>query len=148
MLKSVTTWLASFERGRQPPEPADDFDGILAQGASAPLGRATASWKWCLLFRFLRSFFGRRRLEHLRFIFYTRQGCHLCEDAWLLLQREQQRYHYELEVVDIDSQQELKAQFGEQVPVVMVNGQIRFRGRINAVLLTRLLRAEIRHSSE
>jgi glutaredoxin len=95
------------------------------------------------LFGFLRCLFGSHRLEHLHVILFTRQGCHLCEQAWLLLQREQWRYHYKLEVVDIDSQQELAARFGGQVPVVTVNGQIRFRGGINSVLLTRLLRAEI-----
>jgi hypothetical protein len=44
--------------------------------------------------------------------------------------------------VDVDTQESLAIQFGEQVPVVTVNGQIRFRGGINPVLLTRLLRAE------
>lgn len=96
------------------------------------------------MFGFLRYLFGTHRLEHLHVILFTRQGCHLCEHAWLLLQREQRRYHYRLEVVDVDSQEELAAQFGDQVPVVTVNGQIRFRGGINPVLLTRLLRAETR----
>jgi glutaredoxin len=91
---------------------------------------------------FLRYLFGSHRLEHLHFVLFTRQGCHLCETARLLLQKEQQRYHYTLEIVDVDSQEELAAQFGEQVPVVTVNGQIRFRGGINSVLLRRLLRAE------
>jgi hypothetical protein len=59
---------------------------------------------------------------------------------------EQRRYHYRLEVVNVDSQEELAVQFGNQVPVVTVNGQIRFRGGINPVLLTRLLRAEIQRA--
>jgi len=96
------------------------------------------------LFDFLRCLFGSHRLEHLHVILFTRQGCHLCEQAWLLLQKEQQRYHYGLEVVDIDSREELAAQFGDQVPVVTVNGQIRFRGGISPILLRRLLRAETR----
>jgi len=100
------------------------------------------------LFDFLRCLFGSRRLEHLHVILFTRQGCHLCEQAWLLLQREQRRYHYRLEVVDVDSQEELAVQFGDQVPVVTVNGEIRFRGGINPVLLTRLLRAEIQHGNK
>ena len=98
------------------------------------------------MFDFLRCLFGSRRLEHLHVILFTRQGCHLCEQAWLLLQREQRRYHYRLEVVDVDSQEELAVQFGDQVPVVTVNGHIRFRGGINPVLLTRLLRAEIQRA--
>ena len=100
------------------------------------------------MFGFLRYLFGYRRLEHLHFTLFTRQGCHLCEDAELLLQKEQQRYHYQLEIVDVDSQKELVARFGEQVPVVTVNGEIRFRGTINPVLLARLLRAEVRHGNK
>jgi hypothetical protein len=93
---------------------------------------------------FLRKLWPRRRLDHLHFILYTRQNCHLCEDAWRLLIKEQQRYHFLLETVDVDSDSGLANRFGDQVPVVSVNGQIRFRGTINPVLLTRLLRAESR----
>ena len=50
--------------------------------------------------------------------------------------------------MDVDSQEELAVQFGDQVPVVTVNGEIRFRGGINPVLLTRLLRAEIQHGNK
>jgi len=97
------------------------------------------------MLRFLHSLFQRRRLgHHVYFVLYTRQGCHLCEDARLLLQQEQKRYQFLLEVVDVDTQEKLVQQFGDQVPVVTVNGQVRFRGLINAVLLDRLLRAEAR----
>jgi glutaredoxin len=77
----------------------------------------------------------------LQIVLYTRKGCHLCEDAWELLQREQRRYGYQLAVVDVDADSDLAARYGEQVPVVTVDGKVRFRGIINAVLLTRLLRA-------
>jgi glutaredoxin len=96
------------------------------------------------MFGFLRYLFRSRRLGHLHLVLFTRRGCHLCEEAELLLQKEQQRYHYQLDTVNVDSQKSLAAQFGDQVPVVTVNGQIRFRGRINLVLLSRLLRAEAR----
>jgi len=71
----------------------------------------------------------------------------LCDNAWRLLQKEQQRYQFKIEVVDIDTQPKLAEQFGDQVPVVTVNGQVRFRGGVNAVLLDRLLQAEIRHGN-
>ncbi len=96
------------------------------------------------MIRFLHSLFQRPRLGHLHFVLYTRQGCHLCDDAWLLLQKEQERYQFQLEVVDVDTQEKLGEQFGDQVPVVTVNGQVRFRGGVNTVLLDRLLQAEIR----
>ncbi len=95
-----------------------------------------------IVFRFMRGLFRSRRLEHLHFVMYTRAGCHLCEGAWRLLQKEQERCHFTLEMVDVDTQESLAIQFGDQVPVVAVNGQVRFRGGINPVLLTRLLRAE------
>lgn len=73
---------------------------------------------------------------------YTRAGCHLCDDAWKLLEESRQRYAFPLEAVDIDGSPDLARKFGEQVPVVEIDGKVRFWGRINPVLLERLLRAE------
>jgi glutaredoxin len=81
-------------------------------------------------------------LEHMRFQLYTRPGCHLCEVALQHLTRAQERYQFALVVVDVDTDPELTARYGDQVPVVTVNGKVRFRGAVNAILLTRLLRAE------
>jgi glutaredoxin len=75
-------------------------------------------------------------------LIYTRQGCHLCEEARRELERQQARYRYTLETQDVDTDPALVAAHGEWVPVVLVNGKVRFRGRINPVLLERLLRAE------
>jgi hypothetical protein len=44
--------------------------------------------------------------------------------------------------VDVDDNPQLQVRYGEHVPVVVVNGKVRFRGFINPVLLQRLLRAE------
>jgi glutaredoxin len=88
---------------------------------------------------------GRRGgLTHLRVVMYTRRGCHLCEDAWTLLQRECGRCGFALEAVDVDTDPELAERYGREVPVVTVNGKVRFRGLVNALLLKRLLRAERR----
>jgi glutaredoxin len=71
---------------------------------------------------------------------YSRRGCHLCEAAWELLERYQARYRFHLETVDVDSDPELAARHGERVPVVTVNGKVRFWGRVNPVLLERVFR--------
>ncbi len=47
-----------------------------------------------------------------RLQFLTREGCHLCDDALLLLQG------VPLEVIDIDKDPALHAEFDERVPVV------------------------------
>jgi glutaredoxin len=75
-------------------------------------------------------------------LLYTRSGCHLCATALERLQREQRRHHFDLAVVDVDEDPDLEARYGTCVPVVTVNGKVRFRGGVNPVLLARLLTAE------
>ncbi|MCC7474402.1 MAG: glutaredoxin family protein [Pirellulales bacterium] len=71
---------------------------------------------------------------------YTRLGCHLCEQAEKLLHEHGLLY----EKIDVDADETLRERFGECVPVVEIAGQVRFRGRVDGVLLQRLLRAESR----
>jgi glutaredoxin len=69
-------------------------------------------------------------------VVYTRQGCHLCEDARAMLQAE----GFRVREVDVDGDPALRERHGECVPVVEIDGKVRFRGRVNRVLLRRLLR--------
>jgi glutaredoxin len=68
-------------------------------------------------------------------VLYTRSGCHLCDDALALLNR----YGCRPTMVDIDKSPKHLAQFNECVPVIEIDGRIRFKGRVSAVLLRRLL---------
>ncbi len=70
----------------------------------------------------------------LQAILYTRVGCHLCDDAAELLQQ----HGFSVEQRDIDLDQELRKRYDTCVPVVVIDGKERFRGRINPVLLARL----------
>ena len=69
-------------------------------------------------------------------VLYTREGCHLCDDAKQLLEQ----HGLSPTEVDIDADRTLHDQFDQCVPVVEIDGKIRFRGRISPILLTRLLR--------
>jgi glutaredoxin len=84
----------------------------------------------------------RARRPPLRVVMYTRRGCHLCEEAWELLEELRASFGFELELVDVDGQSDLAKVYGEKVPVVVISGKERMWGRINRVLLERLLRAE------
>lgn len=84
---------------------------------------------------------GRGRAVTREVVLYTREGCHLCDDAKEVLAQARQRFAFTLTTIDIDQEPPLVVQFGECVPVVTVDGKVRFRGRVNPVLLTRLLRA-------
>jgi glutaredoxin len=81
-------------------------------------------------------------LSHLHVCLYTRRNCHLCDSAWKHLEARQRRFGFQLEAVDVDDDPKLVASFGEDVPVVTINGTVRFRGAVNDLLLMRLLRAE------
>jgi len=90
------------------------------------------------------TWFQNRRLDGVRVVVYTRQHCPLCDEAAELLRREQARLGFQLEWIDVDEDEGLKALHGDWVPVVEINGQVRFRGRINLVLWQRLMKARAR----
>lgn len=70
-------------------------------------------------------------------VVFTREGCHLCDDAIALLVR------YGLVPrtldIDVDCSPELRSRYTDCVPVVVIDGVERFRGRVDEVLLRRLL---------
>ncbi len=55
--------------------------------------------------------------------FLTRRGCHLCEVALeqVLLARTVEPF--ELVQVDVDEDPELRAEYGDQIPVVLIDGR-------------------------
>jgi glutaredoxin len=69
-------------------------------------------------------------------VIYSRPGCHLCEVAKSILQA----HGLAPEEIDINTDPALIQQYGETIPVVVIDGMERFRGRIDEILLRRLLR--------
>jgi glutaredoxin len=68
-------------------------------------------------------------------ILYTRKGCHLCDDALKLLKQ----HGVNPAIQDIDADDELRDRFDVCVPVVEIDGRIRFRGKVDPTLLRRML---------
>src|SRR4051812_8130851 len=81
------------------------------------------------------------RLGHWQVVLYTRPGCHLCEQAPAQPDQAPRHYGLALNPVDGGPAPERASRYGLCVPVVTVNGRVRFRGRVNPVLLRRLLQA-------
>jgi glutaredoxin len=75
-----------------------------------------------------------------RLVLYSREGCHLCDEARATLGK-YAAYLPEIMEVDIDRDPELIARFSTCVPVIELDGKVRFRGRVNELLLRRLIRA-------
>jgi glutaredoxin len=90
-------------------------------------------WTW------LKSLWPRQKWPDYDIVMYTRQGCHLCEQAWEQLEQARRRHGFALRQIDIDGDPQLAQAYGECVPVVTIDGKVRFRGAVNRVLLERLL---------
>jgi glutaredoxin len=83
-----------------------------------------------------------KRASHLVFTFYTRQGCGCCEKAMAVLCPRQEAHGFAINVVDIDGDPLLREKYGTTVPVLVVDGKERFRGKVDPALLDRFLAAE------
>jgi glutaredoxin len=73
---------------------------------------------------------------------YSRSNCHLCDVAMQTLIGLQEEFEFEIEKKLIDGNQELENKYGEQVPVILINGAPhdffrvdpeRFRAEINSI---------------
>ncbi|GAB3455120.1 glutaredoxin family protein [Actinophytocola sediminis] len=53
----------------------------------------------------------------------SRQGCHLCEVAEAEVARICAELDVEWTVTDVDADPELRAEYGEYVPVILVDGE-------------------------
>ena len=56
-------------------------------------------------------------------VIYSRLGCHLCEVAEKLVKEIQKDYEFELEIIYIDGDSGLEKEYGEEVPVTLINGK-------------------------
>lgn len=84
--------------------------------------------------------------SRLRFTVYSRAQCGCCHTALALLEGFQRRHHFSIEVVDIDTDPELISLYTTSVPVIALDGKVRFKGIVNPVLLKRLIAAEARRN--
>ncbi len=67
----------------------------------------------------------------MKVVLVTRQGCHFCDDALLLLR--ELGIHPEL--ADVDADDELHRLYDFRVPVVLVDGAVAAEGRIRREVL-------------
>ena len=75
-------------------------------------------------------------MQDYEVVLYTRENCCLCDDAKQILES----YGLAPKLVDIDKHPDKLAKYNECVPVVEINGKVHFRGKVNEVLLRRILR--------
>ncbi|MCH2210465.1 MAG: glutaredoxin family protein [Fuerstiella sp.] len=74
---------------------------------------------------------------------FTRSDCALCEEATDILEL-YGAWMPEIEFIDITGDSKMEEQHGLCVPVIEIDDRVRFRGRIDTVLLQRLIDARRR----
>ena len=70
---------------------------------------------------------------------YSRPGCHLCDDMKAVVRTVARTVPLALEEVDISTDPALEAQYGLEIPVLMVDGKKAAKYRIGEEELRRLL---------
>ncbi len=64
-------------------------------------------------------------------VVYSRKGCHLCEIVKETLSKLQRRGGFTWQEVDVDSDDQLRRQFTDEVPVVFIDGRKAFKYRLD-----------------
>ncbi len=64
-------------------------------------------------------------------ILYSRKGCHLCEVVKESLQKLRRQASFALQEFDVDSDEDLRRRFTDEVPVVFINGRKAFKYRMD-----------------
>jgi glutaredoxin len=64
-------------------------------------------------------------------VVYSRKGCHLCEIVKETLSKLQRRGGFSWQEVDVDSDEQLRRRFTDEVPVVFIDGRKAFKYRLD-----------------
>ena len=67
---------------------------------------------------------------------YSRTGCHLCEIAIDLIKSVKQENNFSLEIKLIDNNSELEKEYGEQVPVILIDDKVHDYWRVDLTRFT------------
>ena len=78
----------------------------------------------------------------LTLILYSRPDCCLCEEMKAALAQVRQDILFDLKEIDISTDPALEARFGQEIPVLFVNGRKAFKYRLTAGELRRKLGRE------
>jgi hypothetical protein len=74
-----------------------------------------------------------------KLVLYSRVGCHLCDVMKEQIERYAPRYEFSLDVVDIDQDPKLRAEYNWDVPVLLVDGEKIAKYKLDEAMLLRRL---------
>lgn len=60
-------------------------------------------------------------MEAPKVTLYTRENCHLCDEAKLVIEAVRQEFPFVFEILDVDTKADWQTAYGLEVPVVFIN---------------------------
>lgn len=75
-----------------------------------------------------------------RIVFYTKSGCHLCEDALALLNRLQTEFALTIQTIDITTDDALFQKYFDKIPVLRIDERTTLAAPIDEKSLRAALR--------
>jgi glutaredoxin len=76
-----------------------------------------------------------------RLVLYSRIDCCLCDEMKTVIRQVAERTPLAVQEIDIDSSADLKQKYGEEVPVLFINGRKAFKYRLTAKQLAARLKS-------
>ena len=73
---------------------------------------------------------------------YSRPGCHLCDDMKAVVERVARSVPLTLIVVDISTDTELEQRYGQEIPVLLIDGRKAAKYRVSEEELSRKLKGK------
>ncbi|WP_332648659.1 glutaredoxin family protein [Lysinibacillus sp. 54212] len=71
--------------------------------------------------------------------YYSRPGCHLCQEGLILLKLVQEDVHFEIETINIEEDENIHEKYMFMIPVVEKNGSIIQYGTLDYITLLEAL---------
>jgi glutaredoxin len=77
------------------------------------------------------------RQSLIRVDIYSRPGCHLCDEAKGTIEQVLRGRNAIVRLIDVESDPELEARYGSEIPVVFINDERAFHYRVDKIELER-----------
>jgi hypothetical protein len=80
---------------------------------------------------------------------YTRPGCHLCDEMKATINRVSRSWRLPLVIkeIDISSDPELETRYGQEIPVLLIEGRKAAKYRVTEEELARILKSQLSRGS-
>ncbi|MBI4488425.1 MAG: glutaredoxin family protein [Deltaproteobacteria bacterium] len=78
--------------------------------------------------------------RHWQITLYTRENCCLCEEMKEVVREVAGEVPFEMEEVDVDGDPDLREKYGNEVPVLFINGRKAFKYRVTVGELRKRLK--------